>query len=406
VSISDAIAAASREPSLDAAGLALVGGIANALDIESACLYVLEDAEGAPCLRLVANKGEHSAFMADTPTISLDADLPIVRVLLERAAGYDADPHGLGDLADSASGVGRWRAAIGAQAEATLPLLVRGEAIGALALSWRTPREFSDADRRELELLADASAQLVERLRSVAPEEQLERRNKVAVAVFAVDRAGRVAEGVAPPGAVLRIAAAAANVSDDDRGTFCEVAACRGGRTAVALGVVRTADGGASARAVEAERLLGGWMGHGLEPAAALAALAAWAARDGNGVDEVGALACILDTGRRCVTYATTGHALAAILAADARFFFDATGGHAPPAGKASERAAVLLPGDRLALWSGDLPALAAGDGPAFVHTVLADASSQGRTSAADLIRECNVGGCAEVAVVVDVGGA
>jgi len=52
VSISDAIAAASREPSLDAAGLALVGGIANALDIESAYLYVLEDAEGAPCLRL------------------------------------------------------------------------------------------------------------------------------------------------------------------------------------------------------------------------------------------------------------------------------------------------------------------------------------------------------------------
>jgi hypothetical protein len=117
---------------------------------------------------------------------------------------------------------------------------------------------------------------------------------------------------------------------------------------------------------------------------------------------------CIVDMARRCVTYATTRHGLAAVLTPDARFLFDAAVADPDAPGlPASERAAILLPGDRLALWSGDAPGLAGAGGSAFVRRALAGAPSREGSRAAALIGTRGAGGCnAEVAVVVDVGDA
>jgi hypothetical protein len=382
----------------------LVEGIAGALDLESAYLYVVEDHGEAPCLRLLAHKGEHSAFMADTPTINLDADLPVVRVLLLEEADYDSDPHGLGEPLEGAPGVGRWRAAIGAQAEATLPLLARGRAVGSLAMSWHSPRTFSDADKRELERIACAAALVLDGLADT-PSGHDDNSRETADASFVVYGDGRVAVGAGDPAAVLRITAATAHIRADGHAAFCDVCACSDARTAIALGVVGASEGSAATHAVEAKRLLCGWMGHGLEPAAALDALTEWSARDCDRARLICAVACIVDTARRCVTYATTRHALAAVLSKEGRHMFDvAAPDDAALEGPATDRAAVLLSGDRLALWSGDAPGLAADGGPESARRVLAGSSAEAVSPAAALLREREAGGCsAEAAVVVDV---
>ena len=402
----EAIAAAGREPTLEDACVALVDGVTGALDLGSAHLYVLEDSLDGERLRLVAHTGGHSAFMVDAPTIALDADLPVVRALLEGTAAFEADPHGLGDPTEGgASGVGRWRAAIGAQAEAFLPLLVGGRGIGVLTLTWRVPRAFGAADRRELELLAAAAALAIDPLREVVPASRPDIRRGSVTDTFAVDGAGRLTRGGGAARPTLRIAAAGSDEGSARCDAFTEVAACTEGRTAVVAGVVRTAGAPATARASEAGRLLCGWLGHGLGPVAALKALAAWGAREGEAIDGLDAVACILDTGRRCVTYATTGHALAAMLADDGRFFSDAA--LANVTASSAERVAVLLPGDRLALWSGDASGLAAGDGPGFVHDVIADpATPSAERAAVGLIGSDAASGCAaEAAIIVDVVG-
>jgi hypothetical protein len=405
-STADAVAAAGREATLDGAGSALVEGVTSALDLGSAHLYVLDDAEAAPCLRLVAHTGSHAAFTSDAPAVPLNADLPVTRAVRDRTAGFEADPHGLGDSVEGgAPGVGRWRSALGAQAEAVLPLLVRGSAVGALTLAWRAPRAFNAADRRELELLAAAAALVIDPMRSSPP---------VAVPVppcgtpprtLCVDIAGRVTCGPDAFRPALRVAVATADGSDPDRAAFSEVGACADGRTAIAVGVVRTADGSAAARALEAGRLLCGWMGQGLGPVAALGALEAWAARETGLVAGLDAVACIVDTRRCFVTYTTVRHALLALLAGDGRFFCDtASVGTASPA---QEHMRVLLPGDRLAVWSADAPGLATVGGAAIVRSVVADAGFPEGESAAERLVGPETGGCeAQAALVVDVVGA
>ncbi len=400
-----AIAVAARSArSLDEAGLALVVGITRALDLESAYLYVLEHRD-APCLRLVAHKGEHSAFVTDTPTITLDTDLRVVKVVLERAAYYAADPHGLADSPEEESGVGRWRSAIGAQAEATLPLIARDRVIGALALSWRTPRRFTDVDRRDLELLADACAPVVDRFRG-APHGSPARQGRRLSALHTADRDGRLIEGVGGPGAALRIAVATADVAGSGSAAFHMVARCGDGRTAVALGVVRTAEGAAEARAIEAKRLLAGWLGHGLEPAAALDALASWTAEHAAEVAGVRALTGIVDPARRYATFAACGDGIAAVLAGDGRLLLHAIAGETASAEKAADRSVVLLPGDRLALWSGEVFGTGETDVATVLRAALTGASGTAGSPARALLDAGQDADSAGAAVVLDVLGA
>ena len=68
----------------------------------------------------------------------------------------------------------------------------------------------------------------------------------------------------------------------------------------------------------------------------------------------------------------------------------------------AAELASVLLPGDRLVLWSGEAPGLSTEEGQAFVREVLVGTQSP---AAWRLIRSAGSGAQpAEAAVVVDVG--
>ena len=398
----DVLASAGRELTLEGACVALVDGVTGALDLASAHLYVLEGSVAGGRLRLAANTGGHSAFMTDAAAIALDADVPVVRALLDGTPRFEGDPHGLGDPVEGGpAGVGRWRATIGAQAEAVLPLLVGGRGIGVLTLTWRAPRAFEAVDRGDLELLAAAIAPVIDPLRYGSSAQRQEAGHGPVTEVFTVDIAGRLTRGEARTRPALRIAAASGR-GDDSRAAFHEVTACEDGRTIVAAGVVLATDASAVARASEAGRLLLGWMAHGLGPAASLSALAAWGAREGEGVEALDAVACVIDTGRRYASHAVVGRALVAVLAGDGRFLCDVA--PARPTAQPPERMTVLLPGDRLAVWSGDAPGLTAGDGPAFVRGVIGDAAMLSADRAvAGLVGSVAAGACAaEAAIVVD----
>jgi hypothetical protein len=396
----EAVTSAGQRSTLAEVGAALVEGVTCALDLRSAYLYVLEEAPTEACLRLIAQTGEHAAFMSELPTITLDSDLPLVRAVVARTPDFDTDPHRLGQDVGSVRGVGRWRAAVGAQAEAILPLLVRGRAIGALSLSWRDPRTFSPGDRHGLETLAAAVAMAVDPFAGrMAPAEAATGRELV-VGLYAVDAAGAVTRGPGSRPPVLRVATAAPGDCGSHRAAFCEVTGCADGRTAIALGVVETVDGSACECAREVERLLAGWMGQALEPAAAMDALDSWCSRQMARVTPLGAVLGVVDADRRCVTYCTSGHALVAVLAGGSRYLAAPSSTGSP--GPAMELASVLLPGDRLVLWSGDAVGLDADEGQAFVRDVLAGAPSP---AAWRLIRPIGRGvPSAEVSVVVDFG--
>lgn len=401
----EALVAAAAHDTLEGASAALAEGLTAALDLRSVYVYLRVGTGPESHLRLVAQTGGYTAFMAETPTISMTSDLPVVRAVLDGAPEFDADPYSLGPDAESELGVGRWRATVRAQAEATLPLLVAGHAIGALTLSWPTPRDFSEVDRHGLELLADAAAHILAPLREGGGRTDPAASRTFAEAIVSVDATGRVHTDVEIARASLRASVAACTTRGDAAAFRC-VASCSGGRIAIALGVLRAEDAPAVDAAREAGSLLDGWMSHGLDPEAALGALSAWSAHRTGGISVVSTVACLLDPERRFVSYATTGPSLVAIRARDARFFCDAGDGGVAgkPAGKTGQRVSVLLPGDTLAVWSGDAPGLSAEGGPAFVRSVLAGGPVSS-VLAADLLRPCGDGGCAsETAAVLRVG--
>ena len=61
----EAVTTAGQRSTLGEVGAALVEGVTGALDLRSAYLYLLEEALTDPCLRLIAQTGEHAAFMSE-----------------------------------------------------------------------------------------------------------------------------------------------------------------------------------------------------------------------------------------------------------------------------------------------------------------------------------------------------
>jgi hypothetical protein len=146
-------------------------------------------------------------------------------------------------------------------------------------------------------------------------------------------------------------------------------------------------------------------MGHGLDAAAALGALTEWMAREVGAAGGLDAVGCVVDTGRHFASYAVLPHARLAVLAGDGRFFCDTVAaGVAQPV---RERVRVLLPGDRLALWAGGAPSLAAGEDAGTVRSVIADDGfPEAESAAARLVGPEAAAGCsARAAVIVDLTG-
>ena len=128
-------------------------------------VMVSEDGEALELLRAVGIPDDviaaYRRFPLDTPLPVADAIRTGELLLLPSELQPDG---GYAHLADI-------RAKLNARASASIPLLVKGRALGALALSFTTPREFSDDDRKFMLTLARQCAQALERARLYEAEQ-------------------------------------------------------------------------------------------------------------------------------------------------------------------------------------------------------------------------------------------
>ncbi|MBN2848487.1 MAG: GAF domain-containing protein [Coriobacteriia bacterium] len=342
----------------------IVQALKSTLGLSRACIHLLgrDVAEGT--LRLGADAGAHAAFLLDAESLPLDSDTPAAHAVTAGEATWQGDQYDV-SVADheNANGVGRWRAVAQGQASATVPLRVRGRITGALTLEWPEPHDFDETERGDIEAIAAAVALAVEAMRrpSVPELEPGLRSAPARSAAFLVSPEGAVSP--AGPGAAAGLAVARVSVATTgaDAGgaglPFADVFGCDGGVTAVVLGAAGAPHGSVEEYAEAARHMLRGWLARGIGPADALGSLAAWAATQRGTGAWLAVTAVVLDPARRFVVTGSVGPAVALFLGAEDRLDVDVEGTPLLGAGvavRASERARLLLPHDRLVLISSD----------------------------------------------------
>jgi serine phosphatase RsbU (regulator of sigma subunit)/PAS domain-containing protein/anti-sigma regulatory factor (Ser/Thr protein kinase) len=103
--------------------------------------------------------GDHAEHVLRS---DLSLDRPIVRAARDRVPVFLSDHE---ELAAAFPEVADLLATIGDEATASVPLLLQGQSLGALALTWSERRELSAEDRQFLAALGDTCAQAIDRAR-------------------------------------------------------------------------------------------------------------------------------------------------------------------------------------------------------------------------------------------------
>jgi hypothetical protein len=313
---------------------------------------------------------------------------------------------------DHATGIARWRSAVQAQASATLPLTVRDRTLGALTLEWPELHEFDDAEREMLAALAAAVAIGVDSLgqqqirEDAAAVPAIVRRSS-AMLVSPDGAVGPAAAGTpAVPGATRVWVDAALPRADLQRAPFWDVVACEGRRVAIVAGAAGVAAGGADARAASARHMLRGWLVRGIDPGDALCSLAAWAAAEQPGASWLTVSVAVIDQTHRLCVAASAGPSVITFVGVDGRArtirsSAPLLGGDEPYVAQESTR--LLLPGDRVALWSGECAAAEEREGAAGPAAGLRREVPGAEAAAGLLGRTITTGPCCETAAVLEV---
>jgi hypothetical protein len=348
----------------DADLLAIVQALKSTLGLSRACIHLLGRDANEGTLRLGADAGAHAAFLIDAESLPLDSDTPAARAVATGEATWQGDQYDV-SVADheNVNGVGRWRGTAQGQASATVPLRVCGRITGALTLEWPEPHGFDEAERGGIEAVAATVALAVEALTCPsAPEWESEPRSAPArAAAFLVSPEGAVSPagpGAAAGSAVARVSVATTGADPGGAGLpFADVFGCDGGAAAVVLGAAGASHGSVEDYAEAARHMLRGWLARGIGPADALGSLAAWAATQRGAGAWLAVTAVVLDPSRGLVVTGSVGPAVAMFLGAEGRLDVDVEGTPLLGAGvalRASERARLLLPHDRMVLISSD----------------------------------------------------
>jgi PAS domain-containing protein/anti-sigma regulatory factor (Ser/Thr protein kinase) len=237
---------------------------------------------------------------------ALDLDRPASRVARTKEPMFFVDA---ADLSAQFPAVADLVHEIGDEAMCTVPLLVNGECLGTLTLSWDEARAFPDDDRLFLLTLADTCAQAIERARLREREHRVaETLQRALLPERLADRAGiRSAacylpgtEGVAVGGDWYDLF----DLGDARVGIVLGDVAGRGVAAAAVMGRLRNALR-AYATSIDG-------------PAAVLAAVDDFAARFGS--DDLATIVyAVLDTGTGELRYSSAGHLPPLARAADGR---------------------------------------------------------------------------------------
>lgn len=336
-------------------------------------------------LEVLATAGSHSTFTKEMPLVPLDGNTDVSRVAESGTAEFHGDVHGLGEEPEGGHvGLGRWRAAVVSQSSAVLPLTVRDDLLGVVALEWSAPKAFDDGERAELAAIAAAIALV---LNSYITQDQAAFPQPTAVgctpgptAELAVTADGLVVPAGVPahwsasPAIELEVGAGVSGAETEE--VFWDAAGLRDGIVMISLGLVLVPQGSASEVAETARHMLRASALQGAGPARSLGLLAGWLAATGPGTAWVSALVLKVNVRTSTVAWAAAGSSALAVRLVDGRFNIDVTA--TAPLGSTTipdieEHDRFILPGDRAVLACGDVADFTTLNGMASLDVALGE---------------------------------
>ena len=403
---------------LESAAGSLLAGVVELLGLSRASLALLADREGVTWLDPLAAAGEHAFLARDMPALPLDSSADASTAVSAGRPVLFGDVHGVGERAESDSGVGRWRTGMNAQAYAVLPLMWREKPVGVATVEWATPHPFDLHDYDTLEWIAASMAAAIGSFEAAEPSATVEMAVPEAPAArtrlvsLGFDAASGVtyfepeARAAAPE---LRVTVAVAEPGHDRSAAFWDLVEGPTGEAFVFAGVALAPAGGAPLLAERARQTLRASVLGGVEPAVALAVLAQWARATAQAGGTVSAAVVRVDSSYGAICSALSGSAALAFLGRDGRFVLDdARSGSRVPEEAASrptlERTMLALPGDRVALTASAAPPPEALLEVAGARDAHVGALARGAAEAVELlVRQRQDAGEAGVAMVIDV---
>lgn len=322
-----------------------------------------------PCLESIAAVGQHSPFIRDM-SAPLDKLTHASKTALGGEPIFVGNPHGMDEDATQTSGVARWRNGFGAHAYAVLALTVLEGTIGVMTLEWPEPHPFADSDREDLRHFADAVALVFRSASSpasqhIAAEPPMPTCEDADVTAFHANARGLVMPAALAeswghaPAAQVWTAVMPAHPAEDSA-SFAEVVGTPTGGVLLAVGAISTeSKSGASEVVVAGRSVLRAASAHGSSPGEVLGMLGSAMHSQSCGAWASGVVATYYPASG-AVEFALAGAVALVTLRREGGL--DVTlpdtpsvdTGRVPPC-----RVRVALPGDRIALLSGQVAALA-----------------------------------------------
>jgi hypothetical protein len=367
---------------------AIADGLVADLELARARLFVLtSEHAGTPHthLEVLATAGSHATFTKEMPLVPLDGTTDVAGVAASGVADFHGDVHGFGEQPEGGHvGLGRWRDAVVTQSSAVLPLAVRSDLLGVLALEWSAPKAFDDIERAELTAIATAIAlvfnSFIAQKQASLPQPAAAgctpgpTAELVITADGLVVPAGVPAHWVSSPALELQVGAGVSGAETEE--VFWDAAGLRDGIVMISLGLVLVPQGSASEVAETTRHMLRASALQGAGPARSLGLLAGWLAATGPGAAWVSALILKVNVRTSLVTWAAAGSSALVVRLADGRFNIDVA--TTAPLGSTTipeieEYDRFVLPGDRAVLACGDVADFTTLNGMATLDAALAE---------------------------------
>ena len=364
------------------------------LDLSGATLSRVREHDDVLQLEPIASAGAHAAFARDMSARPLESLADVATAVSEGRSVFVIDSHGPASAPATETGVGRWRSTISAHATGVLPVRAWGSTLGVLTIEWPGSRHLGERERRLLEAAAGLIGMVLSRLEEAKspPDAEAAAPTGVSTAIMGVTAEGVVvphsddsAEGVS---SALTVSVATRYGTDVDAPIW-DIAGTVPGAVALSVGTAAAAHGGSGPLAATAVRVLGTYASQGVTPADALVYLGHAVRATAQPGARVSALACSVEMGGPVVTVtlAMAGAVMWMLLSADGRFSVGpperpslSAAGTSPP----RNRHLLLLPGDRLVLFGGQVGPVDQARGRTAVRKVLEEgpesAVATGRT--------------------------
>lgn len=331
---------------------AMLDAVTEDLGLSGGVVSLAGESDAGPALLPTAFSGSHASLLREAPAIPLDSEYDAAAVWRDRQGRYTGEIYEAAE--EPGQGTSRWREMMSVQSEALLPLMLGGEAIGAMSLRWSSPQVFGPPARELLEAVASLTALAVEHAGFHARRaDELEARPTFEVARFEVTAEGvvvaRPVEGEWSGGETLRVTLSW--IESDAVTSVYDVIAPESGRMSLLLAITATdipEDGELTETLRHTARALAR---QGAEPSDVLCSLNARVGELAPSGTLVDAFHAVFDVGTGALHHSSAGEVRRGLRAADGREWdLTETGDPlgASPGSEYSEDVWILVPGDEV----------------------------------------------------------